>query len=349
MKRMFTYQKASYIFLSLLLLSFSSAQDADTTSVEEESGKEMYTSVDVSFTQDKGNTDQLSLYYGFNYTLIGDFGPFKDSEFLFDFSRNDDQLDGESFTDDQSLTLMFDVWANQRVSPFLFFQQSFDNIIGLEDRMNYGLGAKVRLPLGLSVSYAFLFEKEDYKFWTYNDSLAYNLDEEGNLYGNISTGDYYATDSVALNPDDFSDWDYYYDWWYYYGDTVHFEGNDTVFYEYTDSSAYYYYTDSTESAAEEFFRHSIRPKIKFKLFNDNLVLDYRFFYKPRVDDFEDYLLEHELKVSIATFYEALTIDLNYTNKYNSRYDGEQKFINPETLLPYKARDENFTLGLSFMF
>ena len=99
----------------------------------------MYTSVDVSFTQDKGNTDQLSLYYGFNY----------------------DQLDGESFTDDQSLTLMFDVWANQRISPFLFFQQSFDNIIGLEDRMNYGLGAKVRLPLGLSVSYAFLFEKED--------------------------------------------------------------------------------------------------------------------------------------------------------------------------------------------
>ena len=33
-----------------------------------------------------------------------------------------------------------------------------------------------------------------------------------------------------------------------------------------------------EAAAEEFFRHSIRPKIKFKLFNDNLVLDYRFFY-----------------------------------------------------------------------
>ena len=216
---MFTYQKASYIFLSLLLLSYSSAQDADTTSAEEESGKEMYTSVDVSFTQDKGNTDQLSLYYGFNYTLIGDFGPFKDSEFLFDFSRNDDQLDGESFTDDQSLTLMFDVWANQKISPFLFFQQSFDNIIGLEDRMNYGLGAKVRLPLGLSVSYAFLFEKEDYKFWTYNDSLAYNLDEDGNLYGSISTGDYYATDSVALNPDDYYYWDYY-----YYGDTSWVEG-----------------------------------------------------------------------------------------------------------------------------
>ena len=344
-KKMFTYQKFTYITFSFLLISFSTAQNADTTLVEEESGKEMYTSVDVSFTQDKGNTDQLSLYYGFNYTLIGDFGPFKDSEFLFDFSRNDDQLDGESFTDDQSLTLMFDVWANQRISPFLFFQQSFDNIIGLEDRMNYGLGTKVRLPLGLSVSYAFLFEKEDYLFFDYTDSLAYNLNtEDSTLYGSISTGDFYATDSVPLNPDDYEYWDYY-----YYGDTSWVEGNDTVYYSYTDSAAYYYYTDSTEAPAEEFFRHSIRPKIKFKLFNDNLVFDYRFFYKPRVDDFEDYLLEHELKVSIATFYEALTIDLNYTNKYNSRYDGEKKFINPETLLPYKARDENFTLGLSFMF
>ena len=335
---MLTYQKTKCIIISVLLASISYTQDADTTTVEDEgSGKEMYTSVDVSFTQDKGNTDQLSLYYGFNYTLIGDFGPFKDSEFFFDFSRNDDQLDGESFTDDQSLTLMFDVWANQRVSPFLFFQQSFDNIIGLEDRMNFGLGAKVRLPFGLSVSYAYLFEKEDYKFWTYTDSTSA-----------LAAGDYYYTDSTALDAADYTDWDYYYDWWYYYADTVHFNNSDTVFYTFTDSAAFYY-DDSTEAPAEEFFRHSIRPKIKFKLFNDNVVCDYRLYYKPRTDDPKDYLLEHELKVSIATFYEALTIDLNYANKYVSRYDGKEKFINPETFLPYKARDENITLGLSFMF
>ena len=85
-----------------------------------------------------------------------------------------------------------------------------------------------------------------------------------------------------------------------------------------------------------------------KLFDGNVVFDYRFYYKPRVDNFDDYLLEHELKVSIATFYEALTIDLNYTNKYNSRYDGT-KIINPETYTPYKAIDENITLGLSLMF
>ena len=50
---MFTYQKLITFFF-LFFIVFSSAQDADTTSVEEESGKEMYTSVDVSFfTQDK--------------------------------------------------------------------------------------------------------------------------------------------------------------------------------------------------------------------------------------------------------------------------------------------------------
>ena len=324
---MLTYQKTKGIILSILLFSISFAQDADTTAVEEkESGKEMYTSVDISYSQDKGNTDFLSLYYGFNYTLIGDLGPFKDTEFLFDFNRSDDELDGESFTDDQALTLKFDVWANQRFSPFLFFQKSFDNVIGLEDRLNYGLGAKVGLPFGLSVSYAFLFEKEDYLYYEYGDSAAYDLN------GNVSSGDFYYTDSVAVDTNY-----YYYD--AYYGDD---------FYVYTDSAAYYYYTDSTETPAEEFFRHSIRPKIKVKLFDNNLVLDYRFYYKPRMDNFDDYLLEHELKVSLATFYEALTIDLNYTNKYNSRYDGT-KLINPETGMPYKSKDENITFGLSFMF
>ena len=335
---MFTYHNTKNTILTLLFFVTAVAQDADTTAVEEEgSGREMYTSLDLSYSQDKGNTDYLSLYYGFNYVLIGDFGPFKDAEFLFDFNRSDDQLDGEPFTDDQSLTLKFDVWANQRFSPFLFFQKSFDNVIGLEDRLNYGAGAKVGLPFGLSVSYAFLFEKEDYKFWSYTDSSAYDLN------GSVFTGDYYYTDSVALNPGDYEYWDYY-----YYGDTVWVEGEDSVYYSYTDSAAYYYYTDSTEAPAEEFFRHSIRPKIKLKLFDGNLVFDYRFYYKPRVDDFEDYLLEHELKISLATFYEALTVEFNYTNKYNSRYDGT-KIINPETFVPYKATDENITLGLSLMF
>jgi len=316
---MLTIQIFKKYILPVILVSFVFSQDTDTTTTEyEENARESYISVDLSFSQDKGNTDFLSAYYGFNYTLLGDLGPLKDTEFLFDYNRSDDQFDGEPFTDDQSITLKFDIWANQRFSPFLLFQKSFDNIIALEDRMNYGLGAKLGLPFGLSVSYAFLFEKEHYLYYDYTDSTG--------------SGEYYYTDSTMIDTNY-----YYYDT--YYGDE---------FYVYTDSTEWFIMTDSVETKPEEFFRHSIRPKIKLKLFNDNLVFDYRFYYKPKVDDFEDYLLEHELKVSLATFYEALTIDFTYTNKYNSRYDGTN-ILNRETGTFYKPVDENMYVGLSFMF
>ena len=293
-------------------------QDADTTDFEEEGGNEMFTSVDLSYSQDKGNTEFLSLYYGFSFSVLGDVGPLTDTEFSINFSRSDDKLDGESFTDDQSLTSQFDLWANQRISPFLFFQKSYDNSIGLQNRMNAGIGAKVGLFKGFSISYAFLSESEDYLYYDYIDSAG--------------TVEFYYTDSTQIDTN------------YYYYDV--YWGND--YYTYTDSSEYFEFTDSTEKEAESFFRHSIRPKVKLKLMDGNIVFDYRFYYKPRVDDFEDYLLEHELKITIATFYEALNIDLNYTNKYNSRYDGT-KIFNPDMGDYYKAVDENITLGVSFMF
>ena len=302
------------VFFFFPLFIFS--QNADTTT-SNATPRESYTSIEVAYSEDGGNTDLISKYFGFSYTLIGDAGPLTDTEFLIDFNRSDDQLDGDPFTDDRSLTLKFDVLANQRISPFLFFQKSDDKITGLEDRMNYGLGTKVVLFKGFSLSYAFLFEREDYLLFDYTDSTG--------------TGFYYYSDSMAVDTND------------YYHDVEWGE----MFYVYTDSSEYYTYTDSTNSPAEEFFRHSIRPKLKLKLFDDNIVFDYRFYYKPRVDDFKDYLLEHELKVSIATFYDALSIDLNYTNKYNSRYDGVS-IINRQTGLAYKDRDTSLSIGFSFV-
>ncbi len=329
----------------ILFLTFSlaHAQDTDTTETDA-GGREMYTSVDISYSQDKGNTDFLSLYYGFDFTVLGDLGPLKDTEFSFNYSRSDDKLDGESFTDDQYITSKFDLWANKRFSPFLFFQKSYDNSIGLQDRLNFGTGAKVGIFKGLSISYAFLAESEDYLLYTYTDSSEAML-----------AGDFYYTDSLLLdlddcnapNPDDCQPGPGGDEWFYYYADTFHYEGDDAVLYAYTDSAAYYY-SDSTEAKAESFFRHSIRPKFKLKLMDGNLVFDYRFYYKPRVDDFKDYLLEHELKISIATFYELLYIDFNYTNKYNSRYDGTNIY-NPDMGDFYKAVDENISIGLSFMF
>jgi hypothetical protein len=261
-------------------------QDADTTDFEEEGGNEMFTSVDLSYSSDKGNTDFLSMYYGFSFSVLGDVGPLTDTEFSINFSQSNDKLDGEPFTDDQSLTSQFDLWANQRLSPFLFFQKSYDKTIGLENRMNAGAGAKIGLLKGFSISYAFLFEKESYK--------SYEI-----------------------------------------------SGVDSTLEEYDTT----YSTGTTDSS---FFRHSIRPKYKVKLFDGNVVFDYRFYFKPRTDNFDDYLLEHELKISIVTFYEALSVDFNYTNKYNARYDGVS-IVNPDTGLDYLDTDENISVGLSFMF
>ena len=284
-----------YVVTLLLVTTPIFGQDADTTDFEEEGGNEMFTSVDLSYSQDKGNTDFLSVYYGLSFSVLGDVGPLTDTEFSINFSRSDDKLDGESFTDDQSLTSQFDLWANQRISPFLFFQQSYDKTIGLENRMNAGAGAKIGLFKGFSISYAFLFEKESYK-----------LSEISGIDSTLMT-------------------------YYYYED----------FYEYDTT----YSIATTDSS---FFRHSIRPKYKVKLFDGNVVFDYRFYFKPRIDNFDDYLLEHELKISIVTFYEALSVDFNYTNKYNARYDGGG-IINPDTGMDYLDTDINTSLGLSFMF
>jgi hypothetical protein len=284
-----------YVVTLLLVTIPIFGQDADSTDFEEEGGNEMFTSVDLSYSEDKGNTEFLSFYYGFSFSVLGDVGPLTDTEFSINFSRSDDKLDGESFTDDQSFTSQFDLWANQRISPFLFFQQSYDKTIGLENRMNAGAGAKIGLLKGFSISYAFLFEKEKYK-----------------------SSEISGVDSTLMT-------------YYYYED----------FYEYDTT----YSTGTTDSS---FFRHSIRPKYKVKLFDGNVVFDYRFYFKPRVDNFDDYLLEHELKISIVTFYEALSVDFNYTNKYNARYDGVS-IVNPDTGFDYLDTDENISVGLSFMF
>ena len=51
------------------------------------------------------------------------------------------------------------------------------------------------------------------------------------LGGSVASGCFYYTDSVAIDPDDYEYWDYY-----YYGDTSWVEGNDTVYYVYLDSA-----------------------------------------------------------------------------------------------------------------
>ncbi len=357
--------------LFVFLVTIIHSQETDSLIIEE-SGREMYTSVDVSYSNDKGNTDYLSLYYGFDFTLIGDAGPLTDTEFLISYYRTDDQLDNEPFSDDQSLTLKFDIWANQRISPFLFAQQTYDKTVGLNSRLNYGLGAKFGVFKWFSLSYAFLAESEDYtvsNWFDYTDSTSISYyDYSDSMFVGL-----YDYDSTVINVDDYYYYDTFYDTWDAAYPTGNLDDNgDSIFTFYNYDSTlidgywayqgdstligtYYEITDSSEAVSggkENFYRHSIRPKFKFKLFDESLVLDYRFYFKPRVDDFKDYILEHELSISLATFYELLSIDLSYTNKYNTRFDvnnGGQNVFNPLTGIPYKERDESIILGLSFAF
>ena len=50
---------------------------------------------------------------------------------------------------------------------FLIFQNQKDAILNLKNRRSFGLGVKVSLPLGLSLSYALLPEEEIYDWELY--------------------------------------------------------------------------------------------------------------------------------------------------------------------------------------
>jgi hypothetical protein len=221
-------------------------------------------------------------------------------------------------------------------------------------------------------------------YFRYTDSIGINY-YSYSYSDSLFTG-LYNYDSTVINADDYYYYDTFYDTWdaayfngsfdasgdsiftfYNYDSTLidgywAYQGEDSTligtYYVRTDSTldgTYYEYDDSLKvmsGGKEKFYRHSIRPKVKFKFFDESLVFDYRFYFKPRVDDFKDYILEHELSISLATFYDLLSIDLNYTNKYNTRFDvnnGGRDIINPLTGVPYKERDESIILGLSFSF
>jgi len=279
-----------YLTLIFFLLNLLISQtEADTSASDsEESAYSMGTSLYADLSQKTGNTEATILYYGIDYSLFGDYGPLKDTEFSLSYSANDAVVSGEQWEDDANLILKFDLWASQKFSPFLFLQNEKDAIVGLNNRLNYGIGGKINLMYGTSLSYALLAENENYTI-------------------NI-----------------FESWSY-----------------DTTYYPEDEYYEAYFEVDSMEVYSKQdsirnFARHSIRPKLKLILFDGNVTFDYRFYYKPNIENFDDYLLENELKVSIATFYEAMSIYLTYTDAYNSRYD------TPDA--DFRAKDSNLSVG-----
>ena len=223
----------------MMLLGFALSQD-DNQSENLQYSQDLY----IAFDQTKGNTNNLVTGAEYSFSLIGDIGSIRDTEFSLSFGGNYATLEEKPYALDGNIHTQFDLWANQKYSPFFFFDYSFDRSLGLINRTDWALGGKIRFGKILSLSYAYMFEEEEY------------------------------------------------------------------------------------TVVETFSRHSIRPKLKLVLAEGNFFFDYRAFYKPRVDDFDDFLLENIIVCSIMTFYEALSVDVTLKHSYNSKYEGDNKILKP---------------------
>ena len=265
----------------ILLVIFSLALTIISAQDEEEGGNESSHDLYVAFDQTSGNTNNLVSGLEYSYSLLGDMGPLTDTEFSVSLGGNYATLEETPYALDGNVHTQFDLWANQRYSPFFFFDYSFDRSLGLINRTDFAVGGKVRLGKVFSVSYAYMFEEEEY-------------------------------DSV-----------------------------------------------------ETFSRHSIRPKVKLVLADGAFFMDWRAFYKPKVTDTEDFLLENVLVFSIATFYDALSVDITLSHSFNSKYEGNNKVLKPmdewESVFDpdygdfiaqetyYKDTDISASIGLSLSF
>ena len=190
----------------------------------------------------RGNLDYQYLNGSFSLSKYGHVKlgglSLPDTEFLFAADRAKSTYDDEPYEDNGSATLLLDLFANQKFSPFIFAEWEFDSLYALDSRINFGAGGKYRFGPYFSVSYAALYEQEKY------------IDD--------------ATATIL-------------------------------------------------------YRHSIRPKYKRNFESLGLFIDWQIFYKPKFDDSNEYLLNNVVILSFQTFHEALTLDISYNYKFNSRY------------------------------
>ena len=96
------------------------------------------------------------------YSIIGDINKgsinLPDTEFSIFLSNSKSTYEGYLYTNDANLVLKTDLYANQNFSPFLIFQWTFDSTTALDYRINPGIGIKIRMGKGFSISYAGLGE-----------------------------------------------------------------------------------------------------------------------------------------------------------------------------------------------
>ena len=116
-------------FTFLVSLGILSAQDENEESAVQ-SSQDLY----VAFDQTSGNTNNLVSGIEYSYSLLGDVGSFTDTEFSFSAGGNYATLDEQPYALDGNIHTQFDLWANQKYSPFFFYDYSFDRSLGLINR-----------------------------------------------------------------------------------------------------------------------------------------------------------------------------------------------------------------------
>ena len=109
------------ITLFICLLSTIFAQDEDQQ-VGVNSSQDLY----IAFDQTSGNTNNLVTGAEYRFSLVGDVGSLKDTEFSFSLGGNYATLEDEPYALDGNIHTQFDLWANQKYSPFFFYDYSFD-------------------------------------------------------------------------------------------------------------------------------------------------------------------------------------------------------------------------------
>ena len=152
----------------------------------------------VAFSSEVTNQVSASYYnYGGNYnykyydiswfySIIGDVNRgsvhLPDTEFSIYLSNSKSIYEGFLYTNDANFILKTDLYANQKFSPFIIFQWTFDSTTALDYRINPGMGGKVNLGKGFSISYAGLWEMEKYTGYKENSFFRHSFRPKQKLY-----------------------------------------------------------------------------------------------------------------------------------------------------------------------
>jgi len=115
----------------------------------------------------QGNTNLTSYAIVFTSEYLGDLKlgslNLKDSEVKLALGHTRGRLNNALYQHDGSASFLVDILAHQTFSPFFLSYWAYDSTTALVKRLQMGVGGKYSVPAGLSISFAYLWEIEEYR------------------------------------------------------------------------------------------------------------------------------------------------------------------------------------------